>query len=128
MTAEHGAAKFVDVRDDKATVSELFSATQQAFLRVCADIRVNLNGLTLLGPIAASRWEDVDLDGIATTAERWRIGDELNSLELSIRTSLPDAPPAQVALQAAAHGRQLPLDERQTTKTRLVLEHFAASA
>ena len=66
--------------------------------------------------------------GSSITAERWRIGDELDFLELSIRTSLPDAPSAQVALEAAAHGRQLPLDERQTTKTRLVLEHFAASA
>ncbi len=127
MSADHGVASLVDVLEHRATVRELFSSAQRDFLGVCSDIRVNLNGLTLLGPIAASRWEHIDLDGIDVTAERWRIG-ELDFLELSVRTSLPEAPGAQRALEAGAHARQLSLDDRQTTKTRLVLEYLAASA
>ena len=111
-----------------ATVGALFSTEQQAFLDACADIRVNVNGLVLLGPIAASRWDHVDLDGIEIMAERWRIGAELDFLELSIRTSPPDARRDAAGDRCRGARLGIVLDDRQVTKTRLVLEHLAASA
>ena len=128
ITAKPRSGSLDDVREGRARVGALFSTEQQAFLDACADIRVNVNGLVLLGPIAATRWDRVDIDGIEVVAERWRIGAELDFLELSIRTSPPDAVETQRAIDHGAHRLGIVLDDRQATKTRLVLEHLAASA
>jgi hypothetical protein len=128
ITSKPGSDSLDDVREGRARVGTLFSAEQQAFLDACADIRVNVNGLVLLGPIAATRWDRVDIDGIEVVAERWRIGTELDFLELSIRISPPDAVETQRAIDHGVHQLGIVLDDRQATKTRLVLEHLAASA
>ena len=128
ITAKPRSGSFDDVREGRALVGALFSAEQQAFLDACADIRVNVNGLVLLGPIDATRWDRVDIDGIEVVVERWRIGAELDFLELSIRTSPPDAVETQRAIDHGVHKLGIVLDDRQATKTRLVLEHLAASA
>ena len=128
ITAKPGSGSLDRVREGRAPVGTLFSAEQEAFLDTCADIRVNMDGLVLLGPIAATRWDPVDIDGIEVVAERWRIGAELDFLELSIRTLPPEAIETQRAIDHGVHRLGIELDDRQATKTRLVLEHLAASA
>lgn len=128
LSAKHESGKLDAVLHHHAPVGALFTAEQQAFLDACADIRVNINGLVLLGPIEASRWEHVDLDGLEIEAERWRVGNELEFLELSLRASPSVAQDRQRALDDGARGRGLAIDDQQATKTKLVLAHLAASA
>jgi hypothetical protein len=128
LSAKQDPDKLTDVLAHRSPVGALFSPRQQAFLDACADVRVNINGLVLLGPIEADRWEHVDLDGLEIVAERWRVGTELEFLELSLRASPSAAALAQHTLDGGAHGRGIAIDDQPSTKTKLVLAHLAASA
>jgi hypothetical protein len=105
-----------------------FVPPQLEFMAECADVRVNIAGLVALGPIAATRWKDVDLEGFDVTAERWTVGD-LDFLELSIRVkNSAQAAAQQSAFEATIRTLGLSFPDEQETKTRQVLEHLAHAA
>jgi hypothetical protein len=114
------------VRQRREPLSTLFSDEQERFLEECAGLGVNLNAVALLGPVAASRWGPWQVDGFKVVAERWRIGEALDFLELSIRVGPGEAKNAQQDFEALVRGHGLDLDVRQETKTRRVLEYLAA--
>jgi hypothetical protein len=113
-----------EVRAGTAPVRRLFGAGQRRFLRECAAMRIELDALTLLPAVAATRWEDVrvgDVDEVVV--ERWTLGD-LDFLELSIRKkSVDKAQSAQRKLEQELADRNLERDD-DASKTERVLRHL----
>lgn len=105
-----------------------FDRRQREFLSEAAAIRVNAGVLVPLGPIAATRWKKVDIDGFSVSAERWQVG-PLDSLELSIRVEAGEVDPVktQTAFEAAVRAHHLRIAASKDSKTQRVLEHLAAS-
>lgn len=106
-------------------LTRLFSQDQEDFLRDHARHPVDLDGLRAFGPIAAVKWEPRDR-GLPhhLAAEHWRV-DELQFLELSVRSDDPAAAEdVQERLNRALEERGLLADVVQETKTRTVLEHL----
>ena len=73
----------------------LFNDGQERFLSECGSSPVNIDALTLLPLIDTSRWEHVRFGGVSdVVVERWTI-DDLDFLELSIKTDDKDQAPTQ---------------------------------
>ena len=106
-------------------VGELFQAKQVAFLQDCAGVRVNLATLTVLPPVTATRWKEVEAapPGLDARAERWTV-DDLDFLELSVVADLGDAPTRQVALTRFVGDLGLEVDEAGASKTQQVLRRL----
>ena len=82
--------RIAEVRAGTAPVRRLFGEGQRRFLSECAGMRIELDALTLLPAVAATRWQDVrvgDVDEVVV--ERWTL-DDLDFLELSIRKKSVD--------------------------------------
>jgi len=111
-----------------ADPSAAFDPLQSEFLSDAGPIRVNVGALVALGPIAATRWKKVDLDGLEVTAERWIVG-PLDFLELSIRVEPGEGDPVkqQAAFEDAVVGHHLAIATDKNSKTQMVLEHLAAA-
>jgi hypothetical protein len=113
-----------EVRAGTAPVHRLFGEGQRRFLRECAGMWIELDALTLLPAVAATRWEDVrvgDVDEVVV--ERWTL-DDLDFLELSIRKkSVEKAQSAQRKLEQELADRGLERDD-DTSKTERVLRHL----
>ena len=87
---------------------------------------VDLDALTLLRPIRATKWDDVPLavsSDVEVKAERWEI-DRLDFLEVSIRVEPGVAEAAQADLEGSLRRRGVHPAPDQETKTRIVLEHL----
>jgi hypothetical protein len=112
------------VRAGTAPVRRLFSEGQRRFLGECAGMRIDLDELTLLPAVAATRWEDVrvgDVDEVVV--ERWTLAG-LDFLELSVRKkSVEKAQSAQRKLERELAERDLERDD-DTSKTERVLRHL----
>jgi hypothetical protein len=106
-------------------VGRLFSRAQLRFLSDCAGMPINLDALTLLPPIVATRWEEVRVREVAdVVVERWTVG-KLDFLELSIRKdTVEEAREAQAELDGAVRSLGLERDDEQS-KTERVLAHLA---
>jgi hypothetical protein len=109
----------------EAPPSRAFSAEQEQFLSDCAPVRVDLDGLRVLGPVDAIRWKDVPLGDFKAVAEQWDVNGALRFLELSILVGPAQAVDAQRSFTDLIAAKGLDPDTRQETKTRLVLEHLA---
>jgi hypothetical protein len=118
--------RIASVRDEKEPpVRRLFSEGQEQFLSDCAGMRINLDALTLLPPIAATRWENVEIDDVKDiVVERWKVGN-LDFLELSIKMkTLEAAQPAQDKLERGIRSLGLRRDDEDKSKTERVLAHL----
>jgi hypothetical protein len=104
----------------------LFGTKQRKFLRDCADLRINLDAVTPLGPVRATKWKDIALGGFEANIERWQAG-TLDLLELSIRAE-SDAEQHQRGFEAAVRDLGLRLDDDSESKTRRVLAELARIA
>jgi hypothetical protein len=63
----------------------VFTPEQRRFVGDCAHIGVDVGQLVGLGPIASTKWEDLQIGGVNhVDAERWTVAG-LDFLELSIR-------------------------------------------
>lgn len=112
-------------RAERKSLSSLFTNEQADFLRDCADVRVNLEALTLLDKtVTALRWKPSRFDGATTAdkirAERWTMG-ELDFLEFSILAPVADAQQEQAKLIAFLHAKGIRPPDVQVTKTQQVL-------
>lgn len=109
----------------------LFTDAQRRFLADCADSRVNFDALTVLPPVAATRWRmrtappDPELDIVV---ERWTVADAMTFLEFSVRVPFADAQGTRSNLEQLLGSRGLHVDPTQETKTKRVLEHLVAAA
>jgi hypothetical protein len=112
---------------ESGAVASLWDASQQQFVDDCADVGVNLAALTPLGPVAATRWKNVDLGGAEVDAERWEL-DGLDFLEVSIRVAAPapDASARQLELEQVLRDLGATFAVDQQPKTSLVLERLVA--
>ncbi len=122
--ADVSAATAAQVRAASPPPAGLLTADQAAYLAECASLRVDLRGLTALGPIAATRWKSVrgpGLDGLELRAERWTVRG-LDFLELSVKCDLDEAPQRQRDVESALAAAGLEQSPDQETKTRRVLE------
>ena len=117
--------RIASVRQGSAPVHRLFSLGQARFLSDCAGIPVNLDALTLLPQVTAARWKKVQVGRVTgVIAERWII-DDLDFLELSIRSdTVADAPAAQEALEREVQALGLQPDSDNKSKTERVLAHL----
>jgi hypothetical protein len=107
-------------------VHRLFSQGQARFLSDCAGMPINLDALTLLPLVAATRWKKVRVGSVRdVVVERW-IVDDLDFLELSIRSdTVADAPAAQQELEREVGALNLQPDSDSKSKTERVLAHLA---
>jgi hypothetical protein len=117
--------RIASVRAGTAPVRRLFSEGQERFLSDCAGTPINLDALTLLPPVAATRRSGLRVGGVRDViAERWVI-DDLDFLELSIRTdTVADARRAQEELDRELRALDLQQDDDSKSKTERVLTHL----
>jgi hypothetical protein len=129
LTADQPGDVIADVAEDGAPVRSLFLDEQLDFLRECCDARIDLDALTLLPPVTATRWKEVRTApaGLEVRAERWTV-DHLDFLELSVVADPGDAPAAQRALHGFVGSLGLAVDPHQEPKTRQVLAHLVSAA
>lgn len=123
--AEVPDRRLADAVRGKAKWRSVIHAKQVEYLADCADLRINPDGLVALGPIAAGRWDRIDIGEHEVVAERWTI-DSLDFLELSIREpgGQTKAVATQAHFEATLRSRNVPVVEGET-KTRTVLEYLA---
>lgn len=102
-------------------VHQLFTAEQGRFLSECVGTPLNLDALTLLPLVAATRWDEFEVGGAKdVVAERWTIA-ELDFLELSLRKDDADeATSAKAQLEQEVQALGLERDD-DTSKTERVL-------
>jgi hypothetical protein len=117
--------RIASVRAGTEPVGRLFNGGQRRFLSDCVGMPINLDALTLLRPIAATRWKDVRVHGVeGVVAERWTI-DALDFLELSIRKdTVEEAQQAQAELERGIRALGLERDDEHESKTERVLVHL----
>jgi hypothetical protein len=113
----------------KLPVRKLFSKEQRAFYKEHAPAGIDLNDLSILGPIFVLklRMNPEELDRRRLVAEMWLYPDGSRILELSTRCETTEAFQVAAELRAylAAHGVDISGD--QQTKTRKALAYFAGS-
>jgi hypothetical protein len=111
--------------DGKEPVGRLFNGGQWRFLSDCAGMPINLDALTLLPPVEATRWEEVRVREVGdVVAERWTI-DELDFLELSIKKdTVEEARKAQAEFERGIRALDLERDDEHASKTERVLAHL----
>jgi hypothetical protein len=119
--ARLGSHRLTRVFSGDASVIDAFEEPQLEFLAKCADLRVNLHGLRILGPIAASKWERTAIAG--AVAERWTVG-TLDFLEMSIRSASERYALAdQRDFETVVSDLGIKVADNQETKTRRVLTY-----
>jgi hypothetical protein len=117
--------RIASVQEGSEPVHRLFGQGQAQFLSDCAGTPINLDALTLLPLVAATRWKKVRVGSVRDViAERWIIND-LDFLELSIRSdTVADALPAQEELEREVRALNLQPDQGKESKTERVLTHL----
>jgi hypothetical protein len=128
MTADRPGHVITDAADG-APVRSLFLDDQLDFLHDCCDARIDLDALTLLPPVTARRWKEVQTAPaeLGVRAERWTV-DDLDFLELSIVADPGDALRRQRALAGFVGSLGLTVPPVTETKTRQVLQHLVGAA
>ena len=112
------------VAEQPQQVRRLLSEAQQALVD---EWLLPLDEVQLLGPVRADKWKPGtgELGDIA--AELWVVDDQLRFLELSLLAK-DDPLGQQQRLEETVESHALEIDREAGTKTRAVLEHFAAAA
>jgi hypothetical protein len=127
MKAELDAAKVKEAFDGRRPLRKLFSKEQQRFYAAYAPAGVEIDSLSLLGPISVLKLKFTPAEfGRRMVAELWNYPDGSRLLELSTKCAPAEA--FQVAAEATAFlsGRGIDLAGEQQTKTRTALEFFAS--
>ena len=120
--------KVKEVAAGARPVHELFSKGQRAFYAAHAPAGLELDDLSILGPILVLKLklEPREL-GRRVVAELWLYPDGASVLELSTKAAPTEAFEVAVELRSYLAQRGLNLTGEQQTKTKLALEYFAAN-
>jgi hypothetical protein len=112
------------VAEQPQQIKRLLSEAQQT---LADEWLLPLDEAQLLGPVRAAKWKPGmgQLGDIA--AELWEVDDRLRFLELSVLAE-DDPLGHQQRLEEMVRNHSLEVDPMAETKTRTVLEHFAAAA
>jgi hypothetical protein len=117
------------VGGERGSAADLLVPEQRDFLRDCSPIAINVETLTLLPPVTATRWKSVGAApaGLDVRAERWTVGN-LDFLEFSLACDLDMARSNQDALSGFVRSLDLLVDPDPKSKTGQVVEHLVAQA
>ena len=109
-------------------IRKLFSKEQRAFYEAHAPAGVELDSLSILGPIFVlkTRFTPEEL-GQRVVAEMWIYPDGSRILELSTRTTPTGAFQAAAEIRSFLAGRNVDISGEQETKTRHALSFFAGA-
>jgi hypothetical protein len=107
-------------------LSKLFSKEQRAFYGEHAPEGVEIDDLTILGPIFVLKLKSVPEGfGGKLVAEMWLYPDDSRILELSTKSPPADAFQTAAKLRAVLTERGVDLSGEQQTKTKRALEYFS---
>jgi len=111
------------VADGENRISDLFSKKQMKLLAEFHDGPIDLDKLTVLGPVQTLR-ADIERPGLAyeLTAEYWTLPDDSHLLEVSIKCPPDEAVVARQVFEAFLGGHGLDPNGAQATKTGLALK------
>jgi hypothetical protein len=112
------------VAEQPQQVRRLLSEAQQS---LADEWLLPLDEVQLLGPVRAAKWRPGTGQLGDVAAELWEVGDRLRFLELSVLAE-DDPLGHQQRLDELVGSHSLEVDPEAETKTRAVLEHFAAAA
>jgi hypothetical protein len=131
----HLVSASLDGKIEGGRITEVLSEQPQQVKRLLSEAQraladewlLPLDDARLLGPVKAAKWRPGmgQLGDIA--AELWEVGDELRFLELSVLAKEDPAGRLQ-RLEELVRSHSLAVDLEAETKTRTVLEFFAAAA
>ena len=114
--------KVADAERSEHVISDLFDKKQIQLMAEFYDGAVDLDGLTILGPVRTLR-ADIERPAMAyeLTAEYWTLPDDSHLLELSMKCPPEEAVVAREVFQAFLAGHGLDPNGAQATKTKLAL-------
>jgi hypothetical protein len=131
----HLLSASLDGKIDEGRIEEVVAEQPQQVRRLLSEAQetladellLPLDKVQLLGPVRAAKWTPGmgELGDIA--AELWEADDQLRFLELSVLAK-DDPLGHQQRLEETVRKHSLEVDPMTETKTRTVLEHFAAAA
>ena len=126
LKARQKEGRIEKVASGEHPISKLFSKEQVEFMSEFHDGAVDLDALSILGPVRTLR-ADVDRPGMAyeLTAEYWHLPDDAHLLELSIKCPPEEAVVARQVFEAFIGGHGLDPHGAQETKTKLALDLMA---
>jgi hypothetical protein len=129
LKATLGATEVRDAVAGRRPLRKLFSKEQRAFYAEHAPAGVELDDLSILGPIFVLklRFTPPEL-GRRLVAEMWAYPDGARVLELSTRCATTEAFQVAAETRAFLATRGIDLTGEQQTKTRKALEFFARTA
>ena len=128
MKASLGTDEVKSVAAGKRSIRKLYSKEQRAFFSAHAPAGVDLDGLSILGPITVLKlkFSPEDYAG-RLVAELWFYPDGSRIFELSTKCAPSEAFQVAAELKAFLVNRGLDLSSEQQTKTKTALEFFAGS-
>jgi hypothetical protein len=122
-----GAGEVKEAVAGRRRLRKLFSKEQRSFFATHAPDGVELDDLSILGPIFVLKLK-FSPDGFARklVAEMWLYPDDSRILELSTKCAPPEALQTAAETRAFLAKRGVDLSGEQATKTRRALEYFSA--
>jgi hypothetical protein len=128
MKGSLGRRDVKEVAAGSRKIRKLYSKEQRAFFDAHAPAGVDLDSLSILGPINVLKLKFAprELDR-PLVAELWLYPDGSRILELSAKSAPADAFQVAAVLKAFLVERGLDLTGEQQTKTKSALEYFAAN-
>jgi hypothetical protein len=129
LKGKPGRTGVKDVADGERPIRKLFSKEQRSFFTDHAPEGIELDGLSILGPILVFRLNFSPQDyGRQLVVEIWVYPHYSRILELSTKCSPPDMVQTAVETRLFPSKRGVDLSGEQQTKTRTALEFFTGSA
>jgi hypothetical protein len=127
LKAQHGRTHVQDMLHGTLPIKKLFTKEQRAFYKQHAPEGIDLDSLSVLGPITVLKvkWRPPELEARKMVGEIWMYPDGSTIVELSTKCLPSEA--FQVAAEAKAYLTEHGVDTagEQQTKTKTALEFFA---
>jgi len=125
MPVRKGEIKRVVAGDQRT--ARLFKAAQEKFLQQMARKRIDFDGLQVMGPLKAQRWDFEDpACPWPITAELWRREDGARLMEMSVKAKAAHAAAVMAGFLAFLTEVGAERDSGQLAKTRWALDYYAA--
>lgn len=125
LTVEQERGEIDEAVAGERPLRKLFSADQERLIADFGPPDVGLDALTTMGPIAVQKWK-VDPSALEyeVVAERWKLPDGSDLVELSIKVEPEDATRAHEDFMDYLESRGIEVSGDQQTKTRGALAFF----